>query len=132
VLTASTRAAFLDVRAAASPNALLPGDLAVCDGIFAMIARITGSCRLPVGCAVSRGACWQVSELRAHFRLSATSPNRPPGTTTMHTNAHDAGREERRAQLERRRAAVAQQLRRLTIELADLDRQLDEIEQSEH
>ncbi len=58
VLTASTRAAFLDVRAAVSPNALLPGDLAVCDGIVAMIARITGSCRLPVGCAVSRGACW--------------------------------------------------------------------------
>ena len=49
----------------------------------------------------------------------------------MHTNAHDAGREER-AQLERRRAAVAQQLRRLTIELADLDRQLDETEHSEH
>ena len=49
----------------------------------------------------------------------------------MHTNAHDAGREERRAQLEQRCAAVAQQLRRLTIELANLDRQLDEIEQSE-
>jgi hypothetical protein len=40
-------------------------------------------------------------------------------------------REERRAQLEQRRAAVAHQLRRLAIELADLDRQLDEIEQSE-
>jgi hypothetical protein len=50
----------------------------------------------------------------------------------MHTTAQDAGREERRAQLERRRAAVAQQLRRLTIELADLDRQLDETEQSKH
>jgi hypothetical protein len=49
----------------------------------------------------------------------------------MHTDAPDAGREERRAQLERQRAAVAHQLRRLTIELADLDRQLDEIEQSE-
>ena len=49
----------------------------------------------------------------------------------MQTEAHKMGREERRAQLERRRAAVAQQLRRLTIELADLDRQLDEIEQSE-
>jgi len=50
----------------------------------------------------------------------------------MRTNAHDAGREERRAQLERRRAVVAQQLRRLAIELADRDRQLDEMEQSEH
>ena len=41
------------------------------------------------------------------------------------------GREERRALLERRRAAVAGQLRRLAIELTDIDRQLDEIEQSE-
>jgi hypothetical protein len=49
----------------------------------------------------------------------------------MHTNADDAGREERRAQVERRRAVVVQQLRRLATELADLDRQLDEIEQSE-
>jgi hypothetical protein len=50
----------------------------------------------------------------------------------MDTDAHNAGREEeRRAQLERRRAAVAHQLRRLTIELADLDRQLDELEQSD-
>jgi hypothetical protein len=40
-------------------------------------------------------------------------------------------REERRAQLEQRRSAVAHQLRRLAIELTDLDRQLDEIEQSE-
>jgi hypothetical protein len=39
--------------------------------------------------------------------------------------------EERRALLEQRRAAVAHQLRRLAIELTDLDRQLDEIEQSE-
>ena len=48
----------------------------------------------------------------------------------MHTDPQDAGREERRARLERRRAAVTHQLRRLAIELADLDRQLDEIEQS--
>jgi hypothetical protein len=39
--------------------------------------------------------------------------------------------EERRALLERRRSAVAYQLRRLAIELTDLDRQLDDIEQSE-
>jgi hypothetical protein len=49
----------------------------------------------------------------------------------MDTDANNVGREERRAQLERRRAAVAHQLRRLAIELADLDRQLDEMEQSE-
>ena len=49
----------------------------------------------------------------------------------MHTDAHKMGRDERRALLEQRRAAVAPQLRRLAIELADLDRQLDEIEQSE-
>ena len=41
------------------------------------------------------------------------------------------GREARRALLEQRRAAVVRQLRRLAIELTDLDRQLDEIEQSE-
>jgi hypothetical protein len=40
-------------------------------------------------------------------------------------------REERRAHLEQRRAAVAHQLRRLAIELTDLDRQLDDIEQSD-
>jgi hypothetical protein len=40
-------------------------------------------------------------------------------------------REERRAQLEQRRSAVAHQLRRLAIELTDLDRQLDDIELSE-
>jgi hypothetical protein len=49
----------------------------------------------------------------------------------MQIDAHDIGREERRALLERRRAAVAHQLRRLAIELTDIDRQLDDIEQSE-
>jgi hypothetical protein len=49
----------------------------------------------------------------------------------MQTDAHNMGRDERRALLEQRRAAVARQLRLLAIELADLDRQLDEIEQSE-
>jgi hypothetical protein len=49
----------------------------------------------------------------------------------MQTDPHNKGRDERRAQLEQRRAAVARQLRRLTIELTDIDRQLDEIEQSE-
>ena len=53
------------------------------------------------------------------------------GATTMQTDGHKPGREERRALLEQRRAAVARQLRRLAIELTDLDRQLDEIEQSE-
>jgi hypothetical protein len=40
-------------------------------------------------------------------------------------------REESRALLEQRRSAVAHQLRRLAIELTDIDRQLDEIQQSE-
>ncbi len=48
----------------------------------------------------------------------------------MQTDAYDIGREER-ALLELRRAVVARQLRRLAIELTDLDRQLDEMEQSE-
>ena len=56
---------------------------------------------------------------------------RPPGETTVQTDAHNKGREERRALLEQRRAVVVRQLRRLAIELNDLDRQLDEIEQSE-
>ena len=49
----------------------------------------------------------------------------------MQTDAHNVGREERRALLEQRRSAVAHQLRRLAIELTDIDRQLDEIQQSE-
>jgi len=40
-------------------------------------------------------------------------------------------REEQRALLEQRRSAIARQLRRLAMELTDLDRQLDDIEQSE-
>jgi hypothetical protein len=48
----------------------------------------------------------------------------------MRTDAHNMGRDERRALLEQRRAAVVRQLRRLAIELTDLDRQLDETEQS--
>jgi hypothetical protein len=55
-----------------------------------------------------------------HARLRAL--NRSVGT---------ADGEERRALLEQRRAAVVRQLRRLAIELTDIDRQLDEIEQSE-
>ena len=49
----------------------------------------------------------------------------------MQTDAHSMNREERRALLEQRRSAVAHQLRRLAIEITDLDRQLDDIEQSE-
>ena len=49
----------------------------------------------------------------------------------MRTDAHNMGREERRALLEQRRAVVARQLRRLAIELTDRDRQLDEIVHSE-
>jgi hypothetical protein len=62
---------------------------------------------------------------------SPTDPYPYPGQAAIvQTNAHNMGREERRAQLEQRRAAVAHQLRRLAIELADLDRQLDDIEQA--
>lgn len=49
----------------------------------------------------------------------------------MPPDAHDASSEELRAQLLRRRTAIAQQLRRLTAELADLDKQLDEIDKSQ-
>ena len=49
----------------------------------------------------------------------------------MRTDAHNMGRDERRAVLEERRAAVVRQMRCLAIELTDLDGQLDEIEQLE-
>lgn len=48
----------------------------------------------------------------------------------MRTDAHNIRREERRALLEQRRTVVARQLRRLAIELTDLDRQLEEIAHS--
>jgi hypothetical protein len=44
---------------------------------------------------------------------------------------HKMGREERSALREQPRAAVVRYMRRLAIELADIDRPLDEIEQSE-
>jgi hypothetical protein len=44
----------------------------------------------------------------------------------MQTEAHNMGPEER-ALLQQRRAAIARQLRRLAIELTDLDGQLDDI-----
>ena len=88
---------------------------------------VTGRCRLPSSCAVSRGLKW------ARQRTGRTLPGSAfYSQTTGKTDAHNMGREERRALLEKRRAAVARQLRRLTIELTDLDRQLDEIEESEH
>jgi hypothetical protein len=49
----------------------------------------------------------------------------------MQTESHNMGREERCAMLEQRRSAVVRELRRLTSELTDLDRQLDDIERSE-
>ena len=52
------------------------------------------------------------------------------GATIMPTQAHNMGPEER-ALLQQRRAAIASQLQRLEIELTDLDRQVDDIEQSE-
>jgi hypothetical protein len=48
----------------------------------------------------------------------------------MQTDAHNTSREERHTLLAQRWAAIASQLRRLAIELTDLDRQLDDIEQS--
>ena len=91
---------------------------------------ITGRCRLLVNCAVSRVAGGQVSARAAHSGVCNFTA-RPPGVTTMQTDAYKMGRDERRALLEQRRAVVVRQLRRLAIELNDLDRQLDEIKQSE-
>jgi len=63
--------------------------------------------------------------------LNRTPASRPSWAGPLAEQFISMGREERRALLEQRRAAVARQLRRLAIELTDLDRQLDEIEQSE-
>ena len=49
----------------------------------------------------------------------------------MPTDVSNMGCDKRRARLEQRRAVVARELRRLAIELRDIDRQLDEIEQSQ-
>jgi hypothetical protein len=47
------------------------------------------------------------------------------GATAMRTDTHNF-REERRALLEQRRTVVTRQLRRLAIELTDINRQLEE------
>ena len=100
-------------------------------GRYADVVPVTGRCRLFVNCAVSRGASWPGQRTSRTLRGVCNFTARPRGATTMQTDAHNMGHEERRALLEQRRAAVARQLRRLAIELTDLDRQLDEIEQSE-
>jgi hypothetical protein len=85
---------------------------------------------LLVNCAVSRGAGWP-DQRTSRTLLGVCNFSQTTGSATMQTDAHNTGREERRALLEQRRAAVVRQLRRLAIELTDLDRQLDEIAQSE-
>ena len=62
-----------------------------------------------------------------NFKLTA----RPWEATTMRTDAHHMRREERRALLEQRRTVVTRQLRRLAIELTNLNKQLEEIVRSE-
>jgi len=96
------------------------------------VVPVTGRCRLLVGCAVSRGATCSGQRTRRTLSDVCNFTANLRGATSMQTDAHNnMSREERRALLEQRRAAVARQLRRLAIELADLDRQLDEIEQSD-
>jgi hypothetical protein len=95
------------------------------------VVPVTGRCRLFVNCAVGLAASWPGQRTSRTLLGVCNFTARPRGATTMQTDAHNMGHEERRALLEQRRAAVARQLRRLAIELTDLDRQLDEIEQSE-
>ena len=82
-------------------------------------------------CCQSRRGLARVSAPAAHCRGVCNFTARPREVTTKQTDAPNMGREERRALLEQRRAAVARQLRCLAIELTDLDRQLDETEHSE-
>jgi hypothetical protein len=67
-----------------------------------------------------------------HYRWAwqPTPDDKTKGVTIMQTDAHNMGCEERSALLAQRRPAIASQLRRLAIELTDLDRKLDDIEQS--
>jgi hypothetical protein len=117
------------------PQTKAPKDTSVCRALSRPVRWADGHAShgfVSIACQL----CCQSRRELAGQRLSRTLPlftftARPPEATTMHTDADDAGREERRAQLERRRAAVARQLRRLANELADIDRQLDEIEQSQ-
>ena len=94
------------------------------------VLPVTGRCRLIVNCVVGRGAR-RPAQPTSHILQCLQRHRQTTGATTMQTDADNSGRDERRALLEQRRAAVARQLRRLAIELTDLDRQLDEIEQSE-
>ena len=95
---------------------------------------VPGHGSVSVGCQL---CCQSRRGLARGQRTSRTLPGvcnftaRPRGVTTIQTGAHNTGREERRALLEQRRAAVARQLRRLAIELTDLDRQLADIEHSQ-
>ncbi len=92
-------------------------------------------CRSPVGVGYSSivlsvaTRAGQVSAAAAHCRVCNFTA-RPRGATTMQTGAHNMGRKTA-ALLEQRRAAVVRQLRRLAIELTEIDRQLDDIEQSQ-
>ncbi len=88
---------------------------------------VSVACQL---CCKSRRG-WPGAAHQPHTAGCLQLHSQTTGATTIETDAHNKGREERRALLEQRRAAVVRQLRRLTIELTDIDRQLDEIEQSE-
>ena len=100
-------------------------------GRYRLIGAGHGSVSVLVDCAVNRGTWRPGQRTRRTLRVSATSPPDHREPTTMYANAPKMGREERRALLEQRRAAVARQLRRLAVELTDLDRQLEQIERSE-
>ena len=76
-------------------------------------------------------SCWHGMHSASPAPLNRTQQLAPSWAGPLAEQFSSMGREERRALLEQRRAAVARQLRRLAIELTDLDRQLDEIERSE-
>jgi len=81
--------------------------------------------------ALNPGGGWTSRGLKRTDWTGNRHPTCPKGATIVQIDAHNMDREQRRALLEQRRSAVAHQLRRLAIELTDIDRQLDEIEQSE-
>jgi hypothetical protein len=103
-----------------------------------VLARLSASTRCNI-LGETQGRSGRVTEGRSRgsrggllLKLVLAASNftaRPPGVTTIQTDAHTWAANS--ALLEQRRAAVVRQLRRLAIELTDLDRQLDEIEQSD-
>jgi hypothetical protein len=91
---------------------------------------ITGCTRARIVWAVRQGTATAMNYQTIREPFCGTGAGNGVQGRALWEIVNNMDREERRALLEQRRSAVAHQLRRLAIELTDLDRQLDDIEQS--